>query len=148
MVKCQTLPEIINTSSIRGDDLRRLVARAWKALDCAQELVYPWTQLVIEPAKDWQSQGYAYCDVGVIKILIARGYAGTAEDTWEVAALLEHELDHLFGEEHSTMEEPKWWFLDASWASTLRLRVRRDAQPLPIETQIRQLIDIWALEAA
>jgi len=138
------LPRIENYTTLRGDDLRRLVQRAFKALGCPQSLVYTWKSVTFRQSPDWQTFGWTWCEDGHVEINLCRGFTGTAQDVREAAQLLCHEIQHLQGLEHVDMTDPDWWTERVPWARGLKIRLTKkaqQAQALKIESQIRRLVD-------
>lgn len=137
------LPKIVNETSIRGDDLRRIVSAA---VATARREQADWKYCLLEihflQSPSFYSNAWAYDD-GRIEIKLGRGFNGDAWEVEEVAKLLDHELGHLrHGMYHSKKLPAAWWNQATPvWAEKLRLRLRVHKQPLGIEVKIRRLLD-------
>jgi hypothetical protein len=124
------LPKILNETSIRGDDLRRLVQRAYssfvEAPGCKPQIHFV-VQIKFVWSSDACSQGWIWIGSGEIEIHVGRGFAGRPWEVREIAQILEHELDHATGAVHRNM--PKWETLPVRWSRNSKMRLRKGFVP-------------------
>ena len=141
------LPEVVNKSSFRGDDLRRFVFAAVNRCGARGKVTkvifydHEWDTPYIHGLALTQPDDANIC-TGEIDIHLPGGLQENHRDRTELGQILCHEVDHVLGLDHKDMQD--WWHLPASWVDDLPLRRKKstikDKTQLKLEQDLR---DAW-----
>jgi hypothetical protein len=122
-------PKIVNNSTLRLDDIKRFVETAIRSKG-AEGLV---TTIEFRQTKREECGGWAYTGPKLILIELCEKFEGDPHHIFEMAQILEHEIDHILGLEHKDMIE--WFDLTPTWHQGLQLRERKKAKRVFYVTQ-------------
>lgn len=113
----------INKTPFSTKELYYIYRLALKKKKCKRKHRQRIKEVTIIASRLLQITGWVDLESGRLRILLPKGFRGGRGDVDQLAAILEHEIDHICHlKEHSDMEfNGHWWKLPCAWAGRLLL---------------------------